>query len=241
MVIFLVARQGPESTDLTNLKFAKALYVGKLTGPLARSFGQESFIVVTLFVSISLEGRSWPIDSLHLWPAAFFSITVRVGMALARSCVTMQPRYAQAACFIIDGLLVVSCHSSLAHKIWLARSASIPPRTLDDWNHERLNRVVATGRASVEHVVLCTPRYDTDFPVEPNFWGLRGFSVHSIVNLTAAGAENFVEWTQSELEEWTTHYHAYEADLNDLSARMQEEQTMVRSKYSNVTASPSHL
>mmetsp|Transcript_27026 Transcript_27026/g.62436 ORF Transcript_27026/g.62436 Transcript_27026/m.62436 type:complete len:777 (-) Transcript_27026:191-2521(-) len=136
---------------------------------------------------VARQGRSWPIDSLHLWPAAFFSITVRVGMALARSCVTMQPRYAQAACFIIDGLLVVSCHSSLAHKIW----------------------------------------YDTDFPVEPNFWGLRGFSVHSIVNLTAAGAENFVEWTQSELEEWTTHYHAYEADLNDLSARMQEEQTMV--------------
>jgi len=143
-------------------------------------------ITLSIFF-VARQGRPWPVDSLNLWPAAVFSISIRVLMAFPRSCVTISPWYAQAACFMVDGLLIVSCHPSIAHKIW----------------------------------------YDTDFPVQPVFTGLRGLELPSLVNLSAEAANNFVDWTKNEYAYWTDVFDTYEKNENDLSLRINEEQTMV--------------
>mmetsp|Transcript_68470 Transcript_68470/g.164419 ORF Transcript_68470/g.164419 Transcript_68470/m.164419 type:complete len:758 (-) Transcript_68470:153-2426(-) len=89
--------------------------------------------VIVVFVGlITHQGRPWPVEGVNLWPAGFFSICHRILVLLLRPTLKcMLPkcalRWTPAVSFLLDGILMASCHPAISHKVWSLETPPVPP------------------------------------------------------------------------------------------------------------------
>mmetsp|Transcript_33890 Transcript_33890/g.79248 ORF Transcript_33890/g.79248 Transcript_33890/m.79248 type:complete len:782 (+) Transcript_33890:101-2446(+) len=152
---------------------------------------EVGYIIVEMLILgigvITEQGRSWPLEGVHLWPGGVFSIGHRLVVSTLRphlrKCFPSRVIWAlPAICFLLDGLLIASCHPHVVGRVWAKQEA----------------------------------------PIEPEWSGFH-FEAEQVTGLNVTAAQDFIDFTESEVSYWTNLFKVWEAAKFEYDGMLTEE------------------